>query len=123
MAVKGVYEMTADSGWKTLPLASGISAYSDAQLPQYRKIGEVVYLRGAVKGVDANETVVATLPTGHRPTQTHSYVQNGTVYGTQAIVTRMIVRINGDIVVQYDSATIDSYNHEWYPINTEFLVN
>lgn len=38
-----------DTGWNTLPLADGIQAYGGA--PQYRRIGKIVSIRGAVKNV------------------------------------------------------------------------
>ncbi len=56
-----------DSGWLDLPLATGISAYNEAQKPRYRKIGNEVFLSGVMKGVTASDTVVATLPAGYRP--------------------------------------------------------
>lgn len=110
-----------DSGWLTLPLASGITAYSDAQMPQYRKIGDVVYIRGAVKGITTNEKVVATLPEGYRPTRAKSYVQNMTASGTIANFTRMQVQADGDIEMQWN--TYENNANYWYCLDTEFLVN
>ena len=57
-----------DSGWIDLPLASGITAYSEAQKPRYRKIGKTVFLSGVYKGVTSENTTIATLPSGYRPT-------------------------------------------------------
>lgn len=121
MAVKGVYEMTEDSGWKTLPLASGVSAYSDAQTPQYRKIGNTVYLRGAVGALSSEEKVIGTLPTGYRPSQVHPYTQNTTKIADSIYFTRMKVNTNGTVEMQYTDAVLA--NSAWFPISTSFLVD
>lgn len=61
-----------DSGWQTLTLSSGWSAYSSDATPKYRKVNGMVEVRGAVKPTSAktlNATVqtFATLPEGYRP--------------------------------------------------------
>lgn len=58
-----------DSGWLDLPLADGITAYSEAQKPRYRRVGKEVFLAGVFKGVTAADTLVATLPAGFRPSK------------------------------------------------------
>ena len=69
-------QMGGDSGWLNLPLASGITQYasSDQYKCQYRRIGDVVYVIGCVKGISANNTTIATLPEGYRPVNTYRYV-------------------------------------------------
>jgi hypothetical protein len=119
--MKGVYEMTEDSGWKTFPLASGVTAYSSAQVPQYRKIGNTVYLRGAVGALNTEGKVLGTLPTGYRPSQVHPYVQNTSKSGDSIYFTRMKVNTNGDVSMDYTDAVLA--NASWYPITTSFLVD
>lgn len=60
--------VASDSGWIAIPLVSGYTAYSSSETPSYRKIGNLVYLRGRVQGsyTTAN-TVVGNLPDGYRP--------------------------------------------------------
>lgn len=58
-----------DSGWLDLPLSNGAVAYNTAQKPQYRKIGNHVYIRGVLKNVNTFPTTVAQLPEGFRPAQ------------------------------------------------------
>lgn len=58
-----------DSGWLDLTLADGITAYSDAQKPRYRKIGNEVFLSGVYKGAAAENVTIATLPSGYRPSK------------------------------------------------------
>lgn len=108
-----------DSGWITLPLASGVSAYSNAQLPQYRKVGNTVYIRGAVKGITTVPKVIGTLPAGFRPTQVRSFVQNTSVQDSHPHFTRMQVQTNGDIEIRYTTNDISAST--WFPIETSFL--
>lgn len=57
-----------DSGWINLTLNSGwtMNDYA-AEVPQYRKIGKIVYLRGLVNATTAAGNIIATLPAGFRP--------------------------------------------------------
>lgn len=52
----------ADSGWVELTLESGVTAFSDGTKPAVRKIGNCVYMRGAIFGLSANRKTIATLP-------------------------------------------------------------
>lgn len=63
-----------DTGWKKITVFSGpFTRYSTIeQIPMFRKIGNVVYLRGAVKPTEAiagsaTEYNIFTLPRGFRP--------------------------------------------------------
>ena len=59
----------SDSGWINLTLNSGwtMDNYA-AEVPQYRKIGNIVYLRGLVNATALAGNVIATVPVGYRPT-------------------------------------------------------
>lgn len=62
--------LLADSQWINLPINSGFQALS-GNPPQYRKIGNIVRLKGAVNntGITASGAFqIATLPTGYQPT-------------------------------------------------------
>ena len=127
----GVYKVceyllskVTDSGWKTLPLASGISAYSNAQLPEYRKVGDIVFIRGAVKGVVRDKTIVATLPAGYRPSKVVSFTQNMSMTSGIANIARWQIQTDGDIEMQYDDYPWEEYDgSEWYALDVSFLVN
>lgn len=59
-----------DTGWKTIPLASGYTA--SGQAPQYRVLNGIVYTRGAARRTTGDLptgelTTIATLPTEARP--------------------------------------------------------
>lgn len=58
-----------DSGWQALTLQSGVNAADTtfAVTPQYRKIGNRVYIKGHVKcSVPSGGTLIAILPEGYR---------------------------------------------------------
>lgn len=56
-----------DSGWINLNLNTGWSYQYTADIPQYRKINGVVYLRGLANATAEAGTTIATLPEGFRP--------------------------------------------------------
>lgn len=119
--MKGVYEMTADSGWKTLPLASGITPNSDSVIPQYRKIGEAVYIRGGIKGVVNDSTIVGILPEGYRPTRVVHFLQNKSASGGVPMIARWKIETNGNIIMVF-SETQSEATH-WFGLDTSFLVD
>lgn len=53
-----------DTGWLKLPLGDGIISHDN---PQYRRINNVIYLRGRIKGNLVNNVPLFTLPAGFRP--------------------------------------------------------
>ena len=57
-----------DTGWINMSLNTGwtMGDYA-AEFPQYRKIGNIVYLRGLVNATTAAGTIITTLPAGFRP--------------------------------------------------------
>lgn len=119
--MKGVYEMTADTGWKTLPLKSGITPNSDSVIPQYRKIGEAVYIRGGIKGIANDNTIIGTLPTGCRPTRVVHFVQNRTASGDTPMFARWKIETDGDVVMVFSE--ISSEAAHWFALDTTFLVD
>ena len=86
-------DLVEGSGWITLPLATGIEQYANASRYrcQYRKIGNQVFVVGCIKGVTANNTTIATLPTGYRPSETARYVTGGN-------------SVKGNAILSYDTA-------------------
>lgn len=113
-----------DTGWITLPLASGITAYNEANTPQYRKIGNLVVIRGTVKGITARNTVIGTLTEGFRPTKANPYVQNTSLgAGNYATQTRLTVTTTGDVKLEAISDNAVFSADKWFPIATMYLVN
>lgn len=113
-----------DSGWKDLNLASGVELYGEQSKPQYRKIGNVVYLRGAVKNILAGQTTIATLPEGFRPTRTVPFVQNTSMLtGSVATTARWKVGADGNIVVESVSSGASFGATKWFPFDVSFLAD
>ena len=57
-----------DTGWVNMTLNTGWTMNDYAsELPQYRKIGNIVYLRGLINATSAAGTIITTLPNGFRP--------------------------------------------------------
>lgn len=111
-----------DTGWLDLPLINGVVSYTESNKPQYRKIGNKVYLKGTVKNVLSSNTVIATLPEGFRPVRTgHSYTQN-TSFNNGAQFSRIAVEVNGDIKIHSNSNNLYTAEN-WCPIHTEFLTD
>lgn len=110
-----------DTGWNALPLADGIQAYGG--VPQYRRIGKVVAIRGAVKNVLAPGPI-ATLPEGCRPAYSVPYVQNTSMRSiTCAMYDRMIIGADGVISVQAISDGAAFAADKWFPIHHTFLID
>lgn len=65
-----------DSGWQNITLGGGWVNYGGGYTtPQYRKIGGVVFLKGAIKsGTITDGTTLFTLAAGYRPPQ-HMFTQ------------------------------------------------
>lgn len=114
-------EKTADSGWINLTLASGVTAYSSIQTPKYRKIGNKVYLYGAIKGLTGLPKVIGTLPEGFRPQKSMSIIQNTSAQDSYPHFTRIQVKTDGDVEIQF--STNDIATTTWFPIDMEFLID
>lgn len=108
-----------DSGWIDLPLTAGITHHSTTNFPcRYRKIGNRVRVEGAVVGITAVNTVVATLPEGFRPSKSF-YNVTPTNAGKTDIFN---VRNNGEIKLmntQLEALYADQYHF----ITAEFMVD
>lgn len=119
--MKGVYEMTEDTGWKTLPLATGIVPNSDSVIPQYRKIGETVYIRGGIKGITGDNITIGTLPAGYRPTRVFHFLQNKTASGGVPMVARWKIETNGNITMSFSYDQPEATH--WFALDTVFLCS
>jgi len=119
--VEQLLEDTQDTGWTNLSLVSGVSSYSTVQTPKYRKIGNKVYLYGAVKGITSLPRVIGTLPEGFRPQKSMSYVQNTSAQDSYPHFVRIQIKADGDIEIQFTTNDISA--NTWFPIDTEFLID
>ena len=114
-----LYIPVMDSGWIDLPLTSGVTAHNANTFPcRYRKVGNMVWVQGAVKGITATDTVVATLPESYRPSKSFYKMtaSNGGYYDT------FNVRNNGELRL-VDTTIPTMYDTQYHFINFEFLVD
>lgn len=110
--------LTRDTGWLEIPLATGITAYSDEQAPRYRKIGKDVFLSGVLRGVTAKDQTVATLPVGFRPSKKVMFA----VCSVGQMFTKMTVNTNGTIILNRSSIEpVEAIN--WHSIACNFSTN
>ena len=105
--------------WKTLSLASGISEYNATNFPcRYKKQGKIVFIEGAVKGINTSSGVLATLPEGYRPNKPFYYIQattGGRINTLKITASGTIERVN---TTNGSMATSD-----YHFINTSFIMN
>lgn len=104
--LEGQFTPYGDAAWTTVTLATGYSmtpadlypaSHTYAE-PAYRKIGGVVYLRGAARCTTAGYFTLATLPAGYRPANDAMFVgHSATTTGTNA-ETMIWIYTDGQIV-------------------------
>lgn len=112
-------ELSYDTGWQALPLASGISQQNASQYPcRIRKISNVVYVEGAITGFAEVTKVVATLPEGYRPSKSF-YVQNVTNAG-KTDTYRIYTNGNIERMATTKSPQLES---DYHFLNMSFLTN
>lgn len=113
-----------DTGWLPLTLTNGVQAYSTSYTPYYKFINNngdlTLKLKGAIKGVTGNNTVIATLPSNivSQITNVIPFVQNTSIKNSNATTARWAIQTNGDIRmenVSYASNLMTA--DDWYPIN------
>lgn len=119
----------SDSGWKTLPLASGWKAYNAAQTPRYRRVCGLVQVVGAVKPT-ADTTVGSTAvsvgnipssPSGFRPSQ--RMVTLNPASGSNRVT--VSVETNGSVMVgRYGTGSgyVTVTPSHWVPIGIMYLA-
>lgn len=112
-----------DTGWIELPLESGVQAYNSGQTPKYRKIGKIVFIRGAVTNIQNRDITIGTLPVGFRPASiSYPYIQNTSVRtGHLPMFSRMIVGTDGRIRLEAVSDGA-AYGNKWFPIACSFVI-
>lgn len=109
-------QITTDSGWTNFTLENDVQAYSTGLTPGYRKYNNQVFLRGCVRNVTANGTVIATLPEGYRPAMTRYYtIATGSITATIEIGTNGQVKLANVIGTLATTSLI--------PIDTSFILD
>lgn len=92
-----------DTGWFPLVLDAGVSA-QEGNAPMARMIGSRVQIRGAITGVSAYNTLVATLPMTFKPAADVVYASAAVDdSGNASAVTVTVSAASGDITVSSGS--------------------
>lgn len=114
---------TADQSatWYNLPLSNGAQAWSSDVVPQYCKVGGVVYLRGAITNVSSTGLVLGTLPAGYRPSKTWNFIQNTSQKGGFGNSARWAIGADGTITLEYVSSDVLG-SSVWLPLFTDFPI-
>ena len=94
--------------WTDLPLASGISAYSEAQKPRYMRTNKTVFLSGVVKGLTEHDSLIGTLPSGFRPAKKVIFP----IASVGQIISKLSVETDGRVV--YNRSSIEPIIAENY---------
>ena len=119
-----------DTGWQDLSFASGFNHFWTEQKAQYRRIGKIVHIRGAIKNtneISANDTKVkmATITDATcRPSQEIHYIQQGSGTGVHLIT----IFTNGEVNISRNRLTGTSgYSKigagSWLNIEHTFFVD
>jgi hypothetical protein len=121
----GTVTHDGDVPWTNLPLTSSVVAFSDGQVPMYRKWGPVVTLCGAFKMTSAQSAdfvvQIGQLPVGCRPRRDLLILCQGSnrEVWLLGIDTNGVVRASryrkGDTLVSVTTST-------WFPFTATFLV-
>lgn len=109
-----------DTGWKTATLNSGFtqSGLASAGDLMYRRIGNIVYIKGSVKGFTATSQACTQLPTGYRPSTRIDF------YGSESAdyIGKFMVTSTGNIT--YLGGTRGSVaSSQWFNMCTSFITD
>lgn len=98
--------------WQNLSFGSGWTDYGGAyQIGQYKKVGDLIFLRGLVKRTSGSGTTIATLPSGYRPSAQTLFV---TI--SSDLLARIDIDTSGNIVMAIGSAAWISLDGLYFSI-------
>lgn len=114
-----IADVTKDSGWIQLALENGTS-FDSTTTPSVRMVGDRVYIRGALKGVVAANTKVATLPASMIPSANYQFSSNVFING--GITAQVVFEVNtaGQLILIAAAGTIGATS--MLPISTDYVI-
>lgn len=108
IAVSGGYTQFGGrlgGAWTGLSFDSGWGDYGGFQTGQYKKVGDLVFLRGLVARSSGVGTTIATLPSGYRPlTSIRFGIDTDTGHGAIEIASSGVITLQsgGTVFVQFE---------------------
>lgn len=108
-----------DSGWLNATYTSPFSLNATPGQMQYRKVGNVVTVRGGAghSGLGTTFVACATLPSGFRPSAKHHFES----HGANRSVGMGEIATDGTVTVS--KATIDTTTMTWISTATRFYID
>lgn len=114
--------------WKTLSWASGFKSYNDSEANgvRYKRIGNVVYVRGiatpTAQIASGKITTMCTLPTGYRPTGIDRGI--GRMQGSGMNSWDLHVKTSGQVTIERYGTTTNSAiaTGAWLPFDFSFAI-
>ncbi|PAE17299.1 hypothetical protein CHH91_04650 [Virgibacillus sp. 7505] len=105
-----------DALWENLTPRGGSSAYDTANPPQVLRLGDMVYLRGALKGITGRQFIALTLPGHCRPSKLYADQSNISIGANYvARFARWSIATNGDVTMEYTSD--NSFDAAWWSLD------
>lgn len=125
---KEINEKNKDTGWITATLESSFKVYSDSgnDMPQYRKFGNLVEIKGIITpkktiSKSTNSVKIFTLPDDFIPNVNHQQICQGSGKNTWLLTVGM------DGIVSFSrygtTSSIDVEAGTWMPFNTCFFAD
>lgn len=113
-----------DSGWKNLTLNSTCTTGGYSGTPQYRKIGNHVYIRGSVSVTASSSTLLlANIPEGFRPS---SFFYKTNMAGGNCVWRQTIGEtgnINCEWIIDMVAGSKKTSGTIWLELNIDFLID
>lgn len=114
---------SADSGWQTLKLGSGVTEYNQANYPvRCRKIGKQVYIEGLISNTVALNVTVATIPDGFRPSK-NQIVVTPVSKKTAGRYATLIFFTTGEIKIDAISTSDSLVSSDYVSLKTSYLID
>lgn len=111
--------LLSDTGWIDLTLESEATSYNSTTTPAVRRCGKNVYIRGAVKGLDAAPATICTLPVNMCPAMNHQYT-TAALLGDSLVNCIIEIKTTGQVRLLAKSGAISA--NEPLSISTSFIV-
>lgn len=109
-----------DSGWKECELKEGFEqgALESAGNLMYRKIGNIVYIKGSVKGFTDDNVICAQLPENYRPNTRIDF------YGSESgdYMAKFQITSQGNIAYLGGTRKLSGAS-QWFNLCTSFIVD